>query len=410
MNYMEEYSVGDILEESHKWGALYVKKELVKSETYGNVPDPERRLRIGYVSKDFGRHPVGYFLLPVLSSHDHASVEVYCYSGRIREDDVTGRLRESADVWRSTTDLDDRDLASMVRDDSIDILVDLSGHTGGSRLLVFAEKPAPIQVSWAGYAGTTGLSTMDYLISDWRETPEGSDRWYVEKVVRLPDCYVCYEPPEYAPPVVPLPALKKGHVTFGCFNNLAKVRPGVVALWSKILREIPNARLLMITKQLSDPDTRRRYLEMFSAGGVGERVDLSGDRPHIDLLAGYGEIDIALDPFPYSGGLTTLESLWMGVPVITLGGDRFASRHSLSHLTAVGLPELIASGPDDYIARAVGLACDPERLATLRRELRPRMAASPLCDGSRFTRNLEDAYRYMWRSWCAGKIHRLKTM
>jgi protein O-GlcNAc transferase len=391
-----------LLEEARAWERIQLEGIRIIPPPLNN-PDPERRLRVGYVSGDLRRHPVGYFLDAVLASHDTSRMEVFCYANQSFSDGLTLRLQQSACQWRDIFGKTDEAVADLIREDGIDILVDLAGHTARNRLLVFGRKPAPVQATWAGYVGATGLSAMDYLISDRHETPEGTDHWYGETVMRLPDCYVCYSPPEYAPSVAPLPARGNGFVTFGCFNNLAKINPGVVKLWTKLLREIPDARLLLVTKALGNRTVRGRYREMFAECGVSERVDFSGMVPHPELLARYGEVDIALDPFPYSGGLTTLESLWMGVPVITLGGDRFAARHSLSHLSAVGLPELIASDEDGYCAIATDLARDLPRLEALRSGLRERMAASPLCDGPRFTRNLEDAYRTMWRRWCNGK-------
>jgi predicted O-linked N-acetylglucosamine transferase (SPINDLY family) len=400
LQYDPEVTPEAILEESRAWERAHLAR-IPLLPAPANDRDPDRPLRIGYVSGDLRRHPVGYFLDGVLACHDHGTFEAFCYANQSFGDDLTERLRRNSVHWRGIFGKPDEAVAEMIREDRIDILVDLSGHTARNRLPVFAGRAAPVQATWAGYVGTTGLSAMDYLISDRRETPEGSDAWYCERVVRLPDCYVCYSPPEYAPPVAPLPAARNGFPTFGCFNNLAKINPRVTSLWIRLLREIPDARLLLVTKALGDPSVRERCREEFSRGGVAERVSFSGMLPHLDLLARYGEVDIALDPFPYSGGLTTLEGLWMGVPAVTLGGDRFASRHTLSHLTAAGLTEFIARDEDSYLAVATSLAGDPERLEAIRHGLRDRMAASPLCDCRGFTRNLENAYRAMWREWCA---------
>lgn len=389
----------DLLRESRAWEAAHLTGVRVMPPP-ADRPEPERPLRVGYVSGDLRRHPVGYFLDGVLASHDRSRFRIHCYANQSFGDDLTDRLRCNSDAWQAVFGMTDDELADLIREDGIDILVDLAGHTARNRLPVFGRKPAPVQVTWAGYVGTTGLSAMGYLISDGRETPAGTDDWYVESVVRLPDCYVCYTPPDYAPPVAPLPARRNGFVTFGCFNNLAKINPSVLSLWTEVLAAIPDARLLMVTKALGDPCMERRYREAFAAGGVGDRVLFSGMVPHRELLERYGDVDVALDPFPYSGGLTTLESLWMGVPVITLGGERFASRHSLSHLCAAGLPELIAEDRAGYVAKAVSLAGDLSRLGNMRGLLRERLAASPLCDAPRFTRNLEHAYRTMWLTWC----------
>lgn len=389
----------DLLRESRAWEKAQLGGTRVMPPPT-NDPDPERPLRIGYVSGDLRRHPVGYFLDGVLACHDPGQFRIHCYANQSFGDDLTGRLRANSAGWQAIFGRSDDEVADLIRADGIDILVDLAGHTARNRLLVFGRRPAPVQATWAGYVGTTGLSAMDYLISDERETPAGTDHWYAEKIVRLPDCYVCYAPPDYAPPVAPLPACKNGFITFGCFNNLAKINPGVISLWTELLLSMPHARLLMVTKSLGNPDISRRYRAAFDDGGVGDRVEFSGMVPHPGLLERYGDVDVALDPFPYSGGLTTLESLWMGVPVITLGGERFASRHSLSHLAAAGLPELVAGDRAEYAAKAVSLAGDLPRLEALRSSLRDRMAASPLCDAPRFTRNLEQAYRSMWRRWC----------
>lgn len=402
LQYDPEVTPAEILEESRAWERQHLAG-IRPMPAPDNAPDPERPIRIGYVSGDLRRHPVGYFLDGVLASHDRERFQVFCYANQSYGDDLTDRLRENSGHWREIFGLGDDAVASLIRDDRIDILVDLAGHTARNRLAVFGRKPAPVQATWAGYVGTTGLSTMDFLITDPRETPEGTERWYVERPVRLPECYVCYSPPGYAPAVAPLPALKNGFTTFGCFNNLAKLNSRVTELWSRLLREAPAARLLLVTKALGDPAVRELWLEEFTRGGVAERVSLCGMLPHAELLARYGEVDVALDPFPYSGGLTTLEGLWMGVPAITLGGDRFASRHTLSHLTAAGLPEFIVPDQDAYLTRAIELAEDPGQLASLRAGLRERMAASPLCDCRRFTRSLEDAFRAMWREWCAGR-------
>lgn len=364
-------------------------------------PDPERPLRIGYVSADFGHHPVGFFLIGVIPRHDRSAFEVHCYSSRRHTDAMTNRFREYADHWHDVASIDGRPLAERIRSDGIDILVDLSGHTANNRLQAFTWKPAPVQATWAGYVGTTGIGEIDYLISDPRQTPEGVEDDYVERIVRLRDCYVCYEPPPYAPPVGPLPALSSGCVTYGCFNNLAKIDEASIALWSTLLRDRGDRRLLLRTFALEVPRVRERLTARFEAHGIRpDQLILSPASPHPQLLDSYNAVDIALDPLAYSGGLTTLEALWMGVPVITLPGDRFCTRHSLAHLTAAGLTGLVAEDASSYLDRAEGLAADLDRLSSLRSKLRERMAASPLCDTAGFTRTLESAYRRMWRERC----------
>lgn len=353
------------------------------------APVSDRALRLGFVSPDFGWHPVGHFLLSFLGYFDPQQCQTFLYSDRRAKDDITERLERAAAHWRDVYDLGDDQLAAQIRADRIDILLDLSGHTAGNRLLVFARKPAPVQITWMGYVGTTGLSAMDYLIADRWQVPPEDERHYREKVLRMPDGYLCYEPPATAPPVGELPALKKGHVTFGSFNNPVKINGRVVALWAQILGRVPGARLMLKYRGFGDPGTRDRLHRLFEEHGVAsDRVDLLGWSPHSELLQSYNDVDIALDTFPYSGGLTTCEALWMGVPVVTAPGDTFASRHSLSHLSNVGLTETLAPDREHYVEVAIGLTRQLEKLASWRRELRERTSKSALCDGRRFALNL----------------------
>jgi predicted O-linked N-acetylglucosamine transferase (SPINDLY family) len=368
-------------------------------QPHRNSRDADRRLRLGFVSADLGCHPVGYFLIRVLEHLDSAQAEVVCYCDRERPDRLTARFRQVAAQWRDSLRLGDEQLTEQIRADEIDILFDLAGHTARNRLLVFARKPAPVQITWAGYPGGTGLAAMDYLLADRHQVPPGAEPFYHERVLRMPDSYVCYDPPDDAPPVSPLPATDAGRITFASFNNPAKVNPEVIAVWQQILRRVPGSRLLMKYFAFDDRGVAARYLDMF--GAEAERVELSGWSPHAELLARYNEIDIALDSFPYSGGLTTCEALWMGVPVVTCPGATFASRHALSHLSAAGLTETIAADRAEYVERAVGLARDLPRLAALRADLRGRMARSPLCDGERFAEDLMRVLRTVWSEWVA---------
>jgi predicted O-linked N-acetylglucosamine transferase (SPINDLY family) len=362
----------------------------------------DRRLRVGFVSPDFGRHPVGYFLVRGLENLDGSQWETVAYNDRTNGDDLTARLRAATTEWCDVRGLTDEELARKIRDDRIDILFDLAGHTAKNRLLVFARKPAPIQVTWAGYVGTTGLKAMDYLLADRHQVPSGAEVHYSEKIFRMPDGYVTYDPPHYAPPVSPLPALQRGHVTFGCFNNPAKLNGRVFEVWAQILHRVPGARLVLKFTGMNDRSMAKIRADEFARQGIDpQRIDFLGSSPHQELLAEYRRIDLALDPFPYSGGLTTCEALWMGVPVVTSPGETFASRHTLGHLSNVGLTETIASTPDEYVERAVSLANDLPRLAALRTELRERMAASPLCDGKRFATNLTILLRDAWKQWIA---------
>jgi predicted O-linked N-acetylglucosamine transferase (SPINDLY family) len=398
LHYDPQPSTQDILDAHRDWSARHARAETYQ---HTNSRDPARPLRIGLVSPDFRAHPVGFFVAPVLVSRLRRGFEFVCYSDVAVPDDMTERLAWGADLWRSTWQMDDQALAESIRADGIDILVDLAGHTRNNRLPVFARKPAPIQITWAGYPDTTGLAQMDYLLSDRWQTPAGSEQWFVEKILRMPDGYVAYQPPDYAPPVGPVPGAARGHVTFGCANRLAKVNTAAVILWARLLRECPGSRIVLRSHGLGDEAVARRYKKMFASEGVEPaRVDLLDSCSHVNLLAGYGEIDIALDPFPYSGGLTTCEALWMGVPVVTLAGERLASRHSASHLSNVGLPELIAATPDEYVTAARDLAGDAARLAELRASLRDRVACSPLGNGELFTSNLVAMFRHVWQVWC----------
>ncbi len=351
---------------------------------------PGSRLRVGYVSADLRSHPVGYFLTPVLRERDRARFEVFAYSSTTHEDAITARIERDCDTFRRVHHLDDDQLAELVHEDRIDVLFDLSGHTAHHRLVAFAQKPAPIQVSWLGYPFTTALPAMDYFVTDRHESPPGHEAWFTEQLLRLPDGYLCVEPPEDAPAVGPLPALTEPAFTFGCFNNLSKLNEHVVELWSRILRDTEPSRLLLHTRELDDPSSRAWVEALFARHGVpAERLVLLGGASHREFLARYGSVDLALDPFPYSGGLTTCEALWMGVPVLTWPGERFCGRHSASHVTNVGLPEFVAHTADDYLRIAGEWRADLPRLATLRAGLRERMRASPLVDAARFTRHFE---------------------
>jgi predicted O-linked N-acetylglucosamine transferase (SPINDLY family) len=363
--------------------------------------DPERPLRLGFLSPDLHRHPVGIFLVRALESLDQKLFTSLCYSSGHRFDDLSGRISRAIGAWHDVAGLDDDALAARIHADRVDILFDLSGHTAGHRLLVFESRPAPIQMSWIGYAGTTGMRSMDYLIADRWHVPAGAEAHYRETVLRMPDGYVCYDPPAEAPAVGRLPALKRGQVTFGCFNSVSKLTPAVVALWARIMGSVPGSRLVLVSQGLNGSIARSWIRRAFlSAGGASHQLELYGKKTWPELLDTYNTIDLALDPFPYSGGLTTCEALWMGVPVVTWPGETFAGRHSLSHLSNVGLAETIAANEHEYIEVASRLAGDLPHLAALRAGLRDRMAHSPLCDGERFGRHLMALLRDIWRQHC----------
>ncbi|MCC6657121.1 MAG: tetratricopeptide repeat protein [Rhodocyclaceae bacterium] len=364
--------------------------------------EPERRLRIGYVSGDFFAHPVGFFLDNVLPQHDRSRFEVHCYSNYDAEDEVTARLRAAAQGWRSIAGLADGAAADLIAADGIDILIDLAGHTDRNRLALFALRPAPVQASWLGYFGTTGLEEMDYVIADRHVVPAGEEAHFVEKIWRLPHSYLCFAPPDCAASLTPPPLAAGQPPTFGCFNNPLKLSDGVLLLWARLLRSLPGARLLLKSRRLGDAEMARVVRGRLTDAGVeAGRILIEGVAPRQELLQTYNRVDIALDPFPFGGGTTSAEALWMGVPVVTLKGDRWAGRVSESILATIGLEELVARNEEEYLAIAAALAEDPRRLAALRATLRGRLERSPFCDGASFARDLEAAWRGMWREWCA---------
>jgi len=387
-----------VLETHRAWG-VWQQRPVGPHE---NPRQRDKTLRVGLVSSDLGRHPVGYLVMPLLAAADRSEIEFVCYSGRIQDDDLTDRIKSFASGWRSTRDVTTEALAQQVRADGIDILIDLAGHTAGNRLPLFALKPAPVQMSWIGYPYTTGLAAIDYLLMDAATVPPGAERGFVEQVIRLPETRLCYAPPEYAQSCGPPPVLANGRFTFGSFNNLAKVTPEVVRLWARVLEVVPGARLVLKWRSLADRDTRARYAGWFAQHGIhASRLELRAASPHARMLAEYADLDVALDPFPYSGGLTSLEALWQGVPVITLGGGtRPVSRQTCALLRALGRREWIAADPDDYVRIGARLAGDPRFLAEQRRDQRARMAHSPLCDGPHFARRFEAALRAAWHAWC----------
>ena len=383
-----------------EWGDQHGEAFRSGWPAHENTREADRRLKVGFVSPDLGQHPVGYFVIPLLENLAGQNIQTVCYSDRI-EDGMTGRIQAAADVWHNTYGVSDEDLTKTILSDGIDILIDLSGHSARNRMLVFARKPAPLQVAWAGYVGTTGLAAIDYLISDIYSTPVNEESFYSEKIIRMPDGWLCYAPPDYAPAVGPLPGKQSGDITFSSFSNPMKINEDVVSVWARILDRVAGSRLLIKFKGMDTTSTKDRLTGMFEAKGVDRsRLMLEGSAPHIELLARYNDVDIALDPFPYSGGLTTYEALWMGVPVITAPGKTFASRHSQSHLSTLGQPELIAKGHDDYVTLAVDLANDPDRLAGLRSGLRATMSSSPICDGEKFAGGFAELMRDIWRQWC----------
>ena len=407
LNYLPGMTQEEIYTESLQWGdRLLANLQFNNDIAYSNNKEKERRLRIGYISPDFRAHSVAYFFEPVLKGHSRKNFEIFCYANVQKPDAASKRMQDEADHWFSITGLDDDAAAAQIRRDHIDILVDLAGHTGDNRLPVLARRPAPVQVTWLGYPNTTGLRIIDYRLTDHIADPPGeADRLHSENLVRLEHGFLCYQPDAAAPEVAPLPCLRSGYITFGSFNNLAKVSPEVIMVWAQILAAVPESHLLLKAKQLGNDETRDRYVHMFGAAGIAaDRLELHSRLPQqAEHLALYSRVDIGLDPFPYNGTATTCEALWMGVPVVTLLGDRHAGRVGASILHRLKLDELVAESPDEYAALALALATDLKRLSEMRASLRSRMLGSTLMDRQLFIRTLEHAFRRIWRRWCDPK-------
>ena len=397
--YHPGYDARMIHEEVRHWNQQHAEPLKKFIQPHHNNRDPERCLRIGYVSADFFDHASAFFLLPLFLHHDRRQVEVFCYSHQAHTDQVTQQMKDRVQHWRTTVGQPDAKIAAQIRQDQIDVLIDLKLHSGGNSLLMFAHKPAPVQATWLGYPGTTGLDTMDYRLTDPYLDPPGlDDAFYSERSIRLPDTFWCYDPLTDEPKVNAPPCLEKGWVTFGCLNNFCKINDAVLALWAGVLKAVSNSRLLLLAPEGS---SRQRVLDRLGREGIGpERVEFVARQSRSEYRKTYHRIDIGLDSFPCNGHTTSLDSFWMGVPVVTLAGKTVFGRAGVSQLSNLGLPELIARTPDQYVQIATDLANDLPRLAELRRTLRARMEASPLMDAPRFARNIEAAYRQMWRNWC----------
>lgn len=374
-----------------------------ESAAFDAPRDPAKRLRVGLLSGSLCFHPVGWLTVAGFENLDPAAFEIVCLVQHGLRDPIARRFRTLASAWHDVDGLTDTALAELSRALNIDILIDLGGHGDSGRMAACAQRLAPVQVKWVGMQNhSTGMAEMDWFITDRWETPPALRGFYSERLLPLADGYVCYSPPAHAPDTVPLPALTRGYVTFGCFNNLAKVTPVTIATWCEVLRRLPDARLVLKTHQFSDAETRAEVLSAFVAHGVAaSRIELRGASHHREFLRQYNDIDIVLDPFPYSGGLTTCEALWMGVPTVTLPGEIFAARHSLSHLSNAGLPDWAATSREDYVELALRKAADLPALAALRVGLRAHVQNSPLCDAPRFGRSLGAALRHAWCDWCA---------
>lgn len=367
-------------------------------------PEPDRRLRVAYLSGDFRRHSCAYFLEPLLIAHDRSAVELFAYANQHQVDEVTERLRSQVSHWHFVAHLDDKALRQRIRDDGIDVLIDLSGFTEGGRLQALAQRVAPVQLTWLGYLGTTGLASIDGRVTDADVHPPDSEGSQTEALWRIPRPYLCYRPDAGAPAVSPLPALQRGHLTFGSFNVLNKVSPACVRMWTQLMHRVPGARLVLKAKSLSDEVTRKHWFDAFAAEGIGpDRLELRGWQPDLSHhLQAYHDIDIALDTWPYNGVTTSCEAMWMGVPVLSLCGAAAVARQGRSLLNAVGLPEWCAENAEAWVAQGAAFAGDLAALQSLRQKLRQRMADSPLCDADGFARAFEATLRQAWRQWCRG--------
>ncbi|MBF0445620.1 MAG: tetratricopeptide repeat protein [Magnetococcales bacterium] len=380
-----------------KWGdSLFCESNPPIFSHYRNIT-PDRPLRVGLLSPDYRLHPIGYFMAGFFKYHQVAELEIICYSDSIA-DELTNQLESYSDSWIFTKNFSDDQLSKQIIQDRIDILIDLAGHTENNRLQLFAKKLAPIQITWAGYVGTTGLKTMDWLIADHHYIAKDEDRYYTESIIRMPDSWVCYTPPTYVPEVAPQSA---NRFVLGNFGNPDKINEKILAVWAKILLLCPNTDLHLIYKGMDSSSNMQRINGFFANAGINtNRIILEGRIPHKELLARYNSIDLALDTIPYSGGLTTMEALWMGVPVVTTRGATFAGRHSTSILNNVGLDELVTNTLEEYLQLVIDLVSNPDKVKKHRVGLRNKIANSPLCDHKKFTVDLTKELRKVWVKWC----------
>jgi protein O-GlcNAc transferase len=402
MNYLAETTPETLYAEARRWNTLCAAPLASEIQPHTNWPDPERRLKVGYVSPDLYGHPIAKFMLPVFEHHDRSRFEVFAYAVGSKSDDITECFRTRVEHF-VTLPADERKLAKHIRADRIDILVDLAGHTTGEAYLAFARKPAPIQVSWLGVLSTTGMSAMDYYLGDAEAPCPGTDHLFTETVYRLPRALCCFRPGTDAP-VAPAPYLERGDITFGCFNSHRKITREVVKLWSAILHLVPGSRLLLKYHDLDEEARQAPLLAWFAEDGIpSQRILFAGASLSTHYFEEYSRIDIALDPFPYNGGSTTLDALWMGVPVVTLAGRLPVQRHGASFLTAAGLPDLVTHSPEQYVTTAVFFAQTVPKIPGSRQNLRKALQASPLMDEIGLVRSAENAFRDMWRTWCRGR-------
>jgi protein O-GlcNAc transferase len=401
LHYQSEPDRKMIFAEHKKWGQIHCDKN-IGEKRFHNTVKPGRKLRIGYISPNFAIHSVAYFFEPILDNHNHKKVEVFGY-GNVRSPDMfTERLKDKFDHYRNIFALDTDQVVAMIERDKIDILIDLAGHTDGNSLLVLAKKPAPIQATYLGYPNTTGLSTIDYRITDLVSNPEGSEAFYTEELVRLDKRFLCYRPSEFTVEVSKPAFVKKGHITFGSFNDSRKITPQIIDIWAQILKRNEGSQLLLKFHSGNDKSIQNYYRNEFASRDIDpERIELHGRKPlgkHLEL---YKQVDIGLDTSPYNGTTITIESLWMGVPVITLYGQSHSSRVGLSILSGVDMEHFAASNEEEYIMLATAIANNRDALAKMRSSMRGHLVACGLCDARHFTRALEGEYQKMWKKWCS---------
>ncbi len=399
LSYVEKIPLSSRLKEARNFGANASRAARFKYQSW-TTDHSMSPLRIGFVSGDFWSHPVGYFLKNVVASFDHSKLDCYAYTNNSYEDAITVALKKNFSSYKSLVGMSDFDAAKCIHADGVQVLVDLSGHTALNRLPVFAYKPAPIQISWLGYWATTGVQEMDYILGDPNVTPMDEEQDFSERIKRLPECYFCFSPPEHDIDVADLPALRNGYVTFGCFNNFSKVNDGVISLWARILSSIPQSRLYFKASQLDNPRIVQNAIDLFAACGISaNRLAFEGKTDRIDYLQSYHKVDITLDPFPYPGGATSVESLWMGVPVLTKKGNWFIAHNGETIARNSGQSEWIAHDDADYLQKAIDFSSDLHTLATLRAGLRRQILGSTLFDAERFARNFEQAIADIWRDY-----------
>ena len=399
LNFVANRSPLYCIEQARQFGRIMAEQVESRFSSWQCETQP-KRLKVGLVSGDLLSHPVGYFLEGILAHIDPARIELIAYSTRYKEDDLTARIQPYFSAWNSLIGLSDHAAAQKIHADGVHILIDISGHTNLNRLPLFAWKPAPVQATWLGYFATTGIAEIDYLLANEVGVPKDQQANFTESIWYLPDTRLCFTPPKFEVPVTPLPALSSNNVTFGCFQNLAKVGDDVLAVWGKIFASLPNARLRMQSNQFNERSRKEEMLQRLQHVGIAfTQVDMQGSTSYSDYLAAHANVDFILDTFPYPGGTTTCEALWMGVPTLTLAGDRLLARQGASLLTAAGLTEWVASSQEDYINKALAFANDLPKLEVLRAGLRQQVLNSPVFDVLRFARNFEEALWGMWRKY-----------